>query len=187
MFFLRKEGICFWPAVLLSIAMGVMLFLFAPLEIYFNNVNEFWFDLYDFFPICLTMFGVFICISILVMFILFKMNKNVYRVFVVCYMTVFLGTYVQGNFLVKELPPLDGSPIDWSYYSTQRISSIVLWFLAGLIIIFAVKKFTINRVVTFAGVVAGFFSLMFTISIVMIGCIWNGFQDKLSFNIFFKS
>ena len=45
-FFVKESRLRLRSAGLLSVAAGFMLFLYAPLEIYFNNKYEFWFDFY---------------------------------------------------------------------------------------------------------------------------------------------
>lgn len=92
-------------AGLLSVAAGFMLFLYAPLEIYFNNKYEFWFDFYDLIPLCLLMFAVFMGASFLLAFIVSKINTKLYQGFVTVYLIAFLCTYIQGNFMIGNLPP----------------------------------------------------------------------------------
>ena len=68
-FFVKESRLRLRSAGLLSVAAGFMLFLYAPLEIYFNNKYEFWFDFYDLIPLCLLMFAVFTGVSFLLAFI----------------------------------------------------------------------------------------------------------------------
>lgn len=180
---MRNDKKHFLSAILLSAAMGFMLFIFAPLEIYFNNMNEFGFDFYNLLPVCLFMFGGFFFVNILIGGILFKLNKKIYQVYVCIYLGFFVCTYIQGNFMVGNLPRLDGSPIDWNQYSMQRVSSIVLWVIVGIVVTMAVKKFSLSKIVDAAGAIGGGFCLMLLISLIMLGYTWEGFEDKLSINI----
>ena len=38
------------PAIILIIAINFMLFIYSPLELFFNNKSSFWFDFYKLFP-----------------------------------------------------------------------------------------------------------------------------------------
>lgn len=116
-FFVKESRLRLRSAGLLSVAAGFMLFLYAPLEIYFNNKYEFWFDFYDLIPLCLLMFAVFTGVSFLLAFIVSKINTRLYHGFLTVYLIAFLCTYIQGNFMIGNLPHLDGSTVDWAQYS----------------------------------------------------------------------
>ena len=40
---------------------------------------------------------------------------------------VFLGLFIQGQFLSNNLPSLNGEAVDWSLYSSGRMPSVILW------------------------------------------------------------
>ena len=44
-----------------------------------------------------------------------------------------LAMYIQGSFFSSYLPALDGEPVDWSLFRSQRTVSVVLW--GGLLLI----------------------------------------------------
>ena len=167
-------------AVLLSVATGFMLFVFAPLEIYFNNKYEFWFDFFDLFPICLLMFAIFLNASVLVSYIISKINRKLYNIFVVFYLIAFLCTYVQGNYMIGDLPRLDGTQVNWSQYSGLRIGSILLWVIVSAVVLFAVKKFSLSKIVNWAGTIGGLFFLMLFMTIITLGYTCDGLETKFS-------
>jgi len=74
-------------------------------------------------------------------------------------------SYVQGNYLVGNLPVLDGTKINWSSYKTDWIISFVLWAIVIGIIIFAIKKLTLKRVVKYSGFISLAILLMISISL----------------------
>lgn len=115
------------PAIFLSFALSFMLFLYAPLELYFENKKEYWFDIRQLFPICLLMFLVMFAVSFLVMALIRLINTKLYYAATAVYLIVYLCTYVQGNYLVRNLPPLDGTPVPWDLYDYQRKYCIILW------------------------------------------------------------
>ena len=167
-------------AGLLSVATGFMLFLYAPLEIYFNNKYEFWFDFFDLFPICLLMFAVFTGVSFLLAFIVSKINARLYHVFLVVYLIAFLCTYIQGNFMIGNLPHLDGSTVDWAQYSGLRIGSVILWVAVTVLLLLAVKKLSLEKVADFAGAVGGLISLVLLVTLVTLCCTKQGLEKKFS-------
>ena len=53
------------PAILISIAINFMLFIYSPLELLFNNKSSFWYDVYKLFPVIFTFFIIVsMCISL---------------------------------------------------------------------------------------------------------------------------
>ena len=48
------------PAFFLSLTFCFMIFLYAPLELYINNVDEFWYDVYLLFPFIIKDFFLFL-------------------------------------------------------------------------------------------------------------------------------
>ena len=52
------------PAFFLSLTFCFMIFIYAPLELYINNVDEFWYDVYLLFPFIIKDFFLFLLFSI---------------------------------------------------------------------------------------------------------------------------
>ena len=48
------------PAFFLSLTFCFMIFIYAPLELYINNVDEFWYDVYLLFPFIIKDFFLFL-------------------------------------------------------------------------------------------------------------------------------
>ena len=179
-FFVKESRLRLRSAGLLSVAAGFMLFLYAPLEIYFNNKYEFWFDFYDLIPLCLLMFAVFTGVSFLMAFIVSKINTRLYHGFLTVYLIAFLCTYIQGNFMIGNLPHLDGSTVDWAQYSGLRIGSVALWVAVTVLVILAVKKLSLTKVADAAGTVSGLISLVLLVTLVTLGFTKQGLEHKFS-------
>ena len=93
----------------LSFSSMFMLCFYAPLELYFSNRDEFWFDIYILVPILLFVFIVFFLLSMLFLAGLRKFVRSERRDIIVgAYFVFLVCSYVQGNFLTGYLPPLDG-------------------------------------------------------------------------------
>ena len=60
---------------------------------------------------------------------------------------MFFVTYIQGNYLVYNLPALDGTTINWSNYKTDSVISIILWIVIIVITIILVKKIKIDKTI----------------------------------------
>ena len=179
-FFVKESKLRLRSAGLLSVAAGFMLFLYAPLEIYFNNKYEFWFDFYDLIPLCLLMFAVFTGVSFLLAFIVSKINTRLYHGFLTVYLIAFLCTYIQGNFMIGNLPHLDGSTVDWAQYSGLRIGSVALWVAVAVLVILTVKKLSLTKVADAAGAVSGLISLVLLVTLVTLGFTKQGLEHKFS-------
>lgn len=119
--------------LLVSLAASFMLFFFAPLEVYINNPNEFWYDVLFLIPYCLCLFVAAFLVSMLGFGIARLCRSFVHELALGVYFAAFLGCYIQGNFLVEGLPPFDGSEVEWSLYRAEQIKSAVVWLAAAAV------------------------------------------------------
>lgn len=67
-----------------SMVTSFMLFLYAPLELLFTNMDEFWFDAYILTPVMTVAFVIGSVVSILALVLIYKINGKLYRFGVVC-------------------------------------------------------------------------------------------------------
>ena len=103
------------------------IFWFAPFELFFVNINNFWFDAYELIPFALlgsvgTFCGLMILFKLLHHF---APKINVMAIF--CLFSIVLALYLQGNYLIGEFGVLDGTIIEWSLYIKDAILSYILW------------------------------------------------------------
>ena len=56
------------PAFFLSLTFCFMIFIYAPLELYINNVDEFWYDVYLLFPFIIKDFFLFLLFPLVFQF-----------------------------------------------------------------------------------------------------------------------
>jgi len=126
-------------AALLSFCFSFTLFVFAPLEAYIANVNDFWFSIACVLPAVVLAFALFFVLS----FLLCAFLPEVLRDIVVT--LIFAGTvglYIQGNFLVKGYPAMTGEPIDWALMTGRGVINTVFWvalFALSLLFLFLKK------------------------------------------------
>ncbi len=123
----------FLTVLVLSIATSFMLFIFEPIILYSTNPNDFWFDIYDIFPILLSTFLkslLVLFIGFMALYFIFKVwlkKPNIYYVLVAIYFCVFLITYIQGNLFSNTLPGINGEVFDWRHYKIESVTSMILW------------------------------------------------------------
>ena len=167
----------------LTAATCFMLFLYAPLELLFTNQDEFWFDVYVLAPLMLAAFGIGCAGGVLLFFFLRKMGEKLYRVSLAAGFAVFIGLYVQGNFLAAGLPSLDGERVDWSLYTAERIKSVVVWAAAAVLVIFLfrkLKRYVFERAVQ---VVSICMILMLCVTLTTLALTEDGFSKKPSLSV----
>ena len=141
------------PVYVISLVLSFMLYIYEPITMYLTNVNDFWFDINIIIkPLIIYSLCLFLGISILFTIIylinrIFSKKAIVYNILVLVLFIGFVCLYIQGNFLVSNLPSLDGTVINWENYTTDSIISIILWVVVIGIIIFTSIKFKMENVI----------------------------------------
>ena len=169
--------------VILSIAVSFLFFLYAPLELYVTNKNEFWFDFYKLIPV---LFIVFLAVSLLgslVFGILYCISEKLYQLGLVACFVAYIASYIQGNFLVKNLPPLNGTEVDWSLYGSERVKSIIVWVVVSAAVLVLIKLIHMKKFYDVAKLVSAGMTLMLLITLVSVCFSNNGFERKKQMQI----
>ena len=146
------------PGVFISLAISFLIFLYAPIDLYCANISEFWFD---FSTLLLTAFGMF-TVSMLVLLLIYVIalwvHPKVYRIALTGGLALFICTYIQGNYMIDRLPPLDGTSIWWGKYDVLRMDTLMLWgivlTIAIIAAIFLKKEKFENTIMFISGVMA---------------------------------
>lgn len=146
-----KELFC---ACILSCAISFMVFLYEPIILYANNLNDLWFDFYTIFPSLLQFFFIsflFISIINLSVFGLSKIIKkpSLFNIYYIALIIVFLIAYIHGNFFSGSLPTLTGDPIIWSDYTVEYIISIIICLVIIVTTIILAIKFKPVRIIKY--------------------------------------
>lgn len=140
------------PACILLFVSCFMLFLFEPIFMYANSMEDFWFD----FPIMiwpvLGVFFRFFLIGIVIIFAIYNIDVLVskqlliYKGFTLIGFIVFFLMYLQGNWLAGSLPVLNGEEIIWeSYGKRENIALILVIVILVAAMINLIKKRGLNR------------------------------------------
>ena len=130
------------PGVLMAAAISFLLFLYAPVDLYCSNIDEFWFDFDVLLRMAAMMFGIGLVTLTLLYLLAAWIHPYLYRIGLAVGLAVLLITYVQGNFLVGNLPVLDGTSISWEDYSALQTESEILCIvvLAVVVLLFLLLK-----------------------------------------------
>lgn len=130
------------PGVLMAAAISFLLFLYAPVDLYCSNIDEFWFDFDVLLRMAAMMFGISLVTLTLLYLLAAWIHPYLYRIGLAVGLAVLLITYVQGNFLVGNLPVLDGTSISWEDYSALQTESVILCIvvLAVVVLLFLLLK-----------------------------------------------
>lgn len=172
-FYGRSAGIITAAAV--SFLYGV----FGPLDLYFNNKSEFWFDFYTLLPLAAGMFLVSALAGCLLSAVLFRLNKKLYQCVWIFGFVFFLCSYVQGNFLTKHLPPLDGTEFRWEDYAAGKTESVCLWCIVVCGVIILSNHISMKKFYRIAGWTCEGISAVLVLTLCIECAAGNGRQEKL--------
>lgn len=158
-----------WYMYVITFVFCFMLFLYEPLIMFLNNDADFWFSIGTMFKKTGLLFLI-VFIALLVVFnIIYFLNKDkskkIFKICTIILFIIFICSYIQGNYLVGNLPVLDGTVIDWSKYKLDWIISIILWIVVIVGVIFAIRKLTLEKTVKYAGFVGVGIFVMLTLSL----------------------
>ena len=161
----------FVPAIILSFVIGFMFFLYEPITLYANNINDFWFDLY--IIIGPAVLSCSLCsISIIVLFSVFYIISHYvhkptpyYAAFLLVF-TFFLISYIHGNFVNGSLPSLNGETIEWQSFHTESTISIVICVITVSILIVSILKFGLKNTVRYSAYLSLIIFGMLSVSLV---------------------
>ena len=152
------------PGIFISLAISFLLFLYAPVDLYCANVSEFWFD---FSTLLITALGMFAaCFAVLMVLYLIAMliHPYVYRIALAGGLTLFICTYIQGNFMIDRLPPLDGTSIWWGKYDILRKDTLLLWVVVLIVVIAAMIVLRKQKFVHVVMFISGCMTLMLLVT-----------------------
>ena len=125
--------------IIVVIAFLFMIFIYAPLEMFFYNQDDFWFDIFDLLPVLFPLFFGSAAVAVLMISAVCIFMPRVYKIVLPACCIAFVCTYIQGNFMVNNLPPLDGTEVNWADYSSGRIQSVVLWVAVTVLVCILLK------------------------------------------------
>ena len=132
----KKIGV----SAVLSFTMSFMLCFFEPLQIYFTNITDFWYDIYNLAPACLIMMLVMFAGCMAAFGVAMAIQEKLWRAGAFAFGIVLFCTYIEGNYLAGNLPSIDGNIYPWSLFDYQRKYCILLW-----VIVIAISALTARK------------------------------------------
>lgn len=140
------------PATIVSFLASFMFFIYEPIITYTANVNDFWFDSKLMLPSTILYFiGLFVFMLFIFSYIYFfscTIKKEIlYKICIAISFVFVVFAYIQGVYLVGNLPTLDGTTIEWDSYTKDKIISIVVFILVLAGEIAGIVKFKINKTI----------------------------------------
>ena len=167
-----------WFTYIISIVLSYMLFIYEPINMFASNTSDFWFDLKTLLFPSFILFGISFIIFVIIINLIYLIHKKLFRYLSIIEFIVFICTYIQGNYLVGELPVLDGTPIQWNSYLIQNIITIIIWIVVIISSIIMIKKLTINNYLKYSGYVTIAIFFMLSISLISVLITTDGLEDK---------
>lgn len=124
-----------------SLLLSFTFFFFGPLEIMLSNPLEFWF--FSASDVTGMFFISTLSCFIITMGIQYLASLGGDRVLRIC--SSVLGAlgfcfYIQGNWTFTDYGKMDGTPINWNYYSQWAIKNTIMWILILVIIILSINS-----------------------------------------------
>ena len=148
-----------------TVMLSLTVFLFGPLQLYFTNVTEFSYYLFDIWYIFLLFSTL---AAVLLTAVLLQLKSSVHcRTVSIVFMFGFL-LWLQGNVIVWDYGVLDGKDIDWNNYKFYGFIDSLVWFI--FLIMSFVKSKLIYRVIKKASI--------FLILVQMVSLVTAGFQPS---------
>lgn len=172
------------PAIMIALVASFMLYIYEPIITYSTNINDFWFDFNLMLPnIFLFFIGFFFVLSIIfamIYFISLKLKKEkIYKIVLIISFILFTFFYIQGTYLVGNLPTLDGTTIEWGAYTQDTIVSVcvICVILAAEVVL--IKKSDIDKAININKYITIAIFLMISVSVVSSFTNPSIFKDKI--------
>ena len=128
------------PGLAVAFAACFLLFLYAPLELYLTNPLEFWFTAGQMLPYALGLFAIFFVVLALLLAAAERISPKLFTALTALGFIALVCTWIQGSFLVRSLPALNGEVVDWGAYPAPRIASLLLWLIVAAIVFIVLRK-----------------------------------------------
>lgn len=139
--------------------------IFTPSSLFLGNIDEFSLRYRNILPVIIGM-SLFLFTVIFFMAVCLRGGMPLHF-FIVFLFSIAVGMYVQGNFLNRNLPHLDGTLIDWKAYQTENIISTVFWIFC-IAIIFTAAYFKKEKFEKFVKVLSYFLSIVQLVSLLVL-------------------
>ena len=169
------------PGIVVAAAISFLVFLYAPVDLYCSNISEFWFDFGILIRASLGLFLISTVVLLLIYIVLWLIHPVLYRIGLAGGFLGLICTYIQGNFLIRNLPPLDGTTIRWEEYTFLRTEDFILWGIGFVVVVLMyifLKKDLLSKTVMY---LSGGLTLMLLITAVSVVFTSGALQEKVHY------
>ncbi len=125
--------------IMSTIFLAFTLCIYAPLELYLSNYNEFWFSLSLFAWIPLF---VGITATIAAIIIGYFLKGKISVLYQALLFALGISAYIQGNFLNLKVGVMNGADIVWNQYYRNFVINAAIWVIIFLIVLISAFKAT---------------------------------------------
>lgn len=161
-------------------ALSFLLFIYAPLEMYFTNKGEFWFGLSKLLLVCIMLFVVFEFIFAGLLYLLDKINKNLCIAFTYFGLFIYACMYIHGTFLAKYTPELTGNNVNGDTYRLENELSLIVIACIVVLFVFLVRNVKKDILIKVIKIFSMYVSAVLLVSIIAVGIKYNGAETKKS-------
>lgn len=138
------------PAIIIAFISSFMLYIYEPIITYSANINDFWFDSKLMLPnimlyFLVLFFSILIIYSIIFLVCHLIKKETIYKVILIISFVFLLFAYIQGVFLVGDLPTLDGTTIEWNSYKKEMIVSAIVFIVISIVQIIGIIKLKMDK------------------------------------------
>lgn len=172
----RKSRIL--AGLILVLTLSFLVAIYAPLELYFTNIDEFSFDFYAMMPQLLKLFGLLVVAGCAGLAICYMLYERLYDLVLLIGGAGYVIAYIHGMFMVGNLPPLDGTSIDWALYTREDVISTVICAIVIVVFVLLTRFLHMKRMRKLISGLTLFFTAILAVTGVTVGISSNGFQHK---------
>lgn len=159
-----KKNMLLFMSILMTMS---SIAVFGPLELYFTNYSEFWFEWKDVFRISVILS---VCSFLIFLFIGLLLRGKARELYSLVLFALGIALYIQGNYANMDYGVLDGREVDWGAYPVYAFLDTAGWILLFAIMIFLwLKKRAWSHKVQMYGSLYVILIQIITLGVLLIG------------------
>lgn len=173
--FLKKNNIIIIASITFSFMMG----FFGPIEFYFSNIYNVWYDIYNILPMCIiTSALMFAALLLIGVALNSESKKGKIYIYVLCVLTICL--YIQGTFIKIPYGEMNGETIEWDKFAGDELKSSLIWIALIIIATIIYKKKQSEKMFSVLKTIMVCLIIIQFISLIIVGTTGEGFAAKKS-------
>ena len=133
--------------ILIALLISITFFIFGPIELYYTNIDEFFFGISDILG-CLFLLCIVMSVALVFLQKIFKSEKICNIINAVLF-GIGIGLYLQGNYINANYGVLNGATIDWNSYKVYGLYNTFIWIgiiAISILLSIKLKRDIINKI-----------------------------------------